>query len=373
MKQLTLMAVTSAAIATLFLGCSSDSDRDASIEDLQQQAVENAVNRMIIPAYELFENQLSELLTDTTNFCNEAAGSHTTGGLTILQTSWKSAMDTWSTLQVVRTGPVMEENRMLRIQLWPDPTNKVGIAAELIVASPSIISEAFIAGESVQSQGLPILEYLFFASNSGDPLVDLNGMDGARRCDLALAVSANLYTLATTLNQNWSDSFSEQLVNPGNGGVFATNQDAIDELVNGMVELLEITKNKKLTVPLGNGTPNQQAVESYRSHHSLTNIIKNLEGIRTLYRGGDGFGLDDFINDVADQSLIDIEMEDFIQQSISDAETISLPLTDAITDPAQSALAIALEQTLSDLTSFVKNDFAYSLDATIGFNANDGD
>lgn len=366
------VTVVSAVMAAVLWGC-GDHDSNGGVPAAQRHILESAVEHIVIPNHLTLQNRLETLQTQVDNFCSVSAGSRTAEELSTLQTSWMLAMDAWTTLQVVRFGPVKESNRQLSVQFWPDPGNKVSVAAEQIVASTATIDEIFIAASTVQSQGLPLMEYLLFAGTVDDPLADLNSIDGTRRCDLLSAVNSYLHTTATTLHQRWTDSYASEVTNPGNSGEFADEQEAIDELVNSMVELLQVIQNNKLADPLGETTPNPEAAESYRSQHSLNNIIKNLEGLREIYRGGSGYGFDDYLRIAVDQAIVDAGMEDLIQQSISAAQSISMPLTLAVSDSDQKALVQVLEQQILTLTAYIENDFATAMDASLGFNANDGD
>ena len=366
--------VASGSIAAVFLwSCGGgNSNENGGIIGLQQRILSSAAEGVIVPGYANLKNQSGAFQNQVDSFCIEAPGNRTENELDALKESWKAVMDDWMRLQVIRFGPVTENNRQFSMQFWPDPGNKVGVAAEQLVAGSLELDETLISGSTTQSQGLPILEYLLFAGNSGNPLTDFNSSDGQRRCELLSAVATYQHNLAATIHNTWVDSYATELSHPG-GASYTTQEEAIEELINSMVEFLEIIKGNKLGDPLGTSTPNPQAAESYRSENSINNIINNLLGLRDLYRGDENDGFDDYLKNSLETKTLDTQMEDLIQQSISAAETISLPLTDAVSDANQKALVQALELQISMLISFIKNDFASAMNANIGFNANDGD
>jgi len=361
-------------IASLLWACGGNDagDNSQDIRKQQRLVLEGAVLRMMSPLRENLGESLIALQSKTETFCTVATGSHTSNELEVLQAAWKEVMNLWMKFQVVRIDPIAHSGLKLSIQFWPDPGNKVGKAAEQIVVSSTAIDQTLISNSTVQSQGLPMLEYLLFSGAAGDPLADLNGSEGVRRCDLLGAVTENLSQLSGALHQRWLASNDSPPTYPGSD-TFATEQAAIDELVNGMVELLEIVQVKKVGDPLGGTNSNPQAAESYRSLHSLNNIVQNLVGLRELYLGGQGYGFDDYLSAVVNRGTVAAEMESLIQQSISAAQTISLPLTNAVLNADQKALVQALEQQILTLTNYIKADFADAMNTRIGFNANDGD
>lgn len=371
MKKAITSTILCAVAAAGLMSCNSDSGKDFT--DYQQQILTNAADQVIIPAYAEFEDSTNTLKQGVTDLCSFIPGQRTDTGLESVRESWKAAMGAWARLQIIRFGPVLEENRQLSIQYWPDPNKKVAISANQIIADDAIITESYIRETPIQSQGLPILEYMLFSGLEGDPLADLNGEKSVRYCALLSAVSEFLHTQARTLHQNWVNNYRDEFTNPPVGNSFVDTEDAIETLINSMAELLQIIRDDKLKAVLGNTTTNPDAAESHRSQLSLDNIVQNLESLRLLYLCIDTFGFDDYLRVVADEAIVDVTVSDLFQQSIYAAAQIHSPLSLAVNDPTERALVENLAQHIDELANYVEHEFVAAMDASLGFNANDGD
>ena len=361
-------------------GGSPGGGTDEGVPDTRRERLtlllEDLGNRVIVPSYASMADSFTALEGSASQFC-AAPSSSTLDGL---RQAWRASMRAWLVAGTTQFGPIHDDNRRLRIEFWPDPNNNVRRSVQQVLARSDALDATSLAGQSVAGQGLPALEMLIFDPDR-DVLASFTIDAGAaRRCQYAVAIAGNLHRIAEEIVREWrrtEGGFVDQLTTAGSGSdTFATRDAAIEEVVNSLVTMVEVTKNNRLGDPLGGATVADAKpfrAESYLSGSSLDNVSSAVEGLLLVYTSdGDHFGFDDYLRSL-DRFRLNGEITDAFDSVERLAAAVPVPLTEAVQDEAQRTNVVQLFDAATLLTQLLKNQLSEVMQVTVGFNENDGD
>lgn len=287
-----------------------------------------------------------------------------------------AAQDAWQSVQHIRFGPAEQDMRSTRLAFWPDVRNRTGreLDALLQARDAAILKPDAFARANVVVQGFPALERLLF-----DP-------DGAAatgfRCALARAIAGNVAAIADAVHRGWTeggDSYVSEIAKAG--GEFAryrTPKEATLDLFKSLHAAVEMVADHKLARPLGDSLAGARPklAESWRSGRSLDNIRRNLEAAQAMYMGEDGSGkggFSRFVREVAKDAQLDDLLRRAFAQTIATADSVKLPLAEAVSDPAERAKLETLKTEAGALKAILAQRVTAALGIPLGFNALDGD
>lgn len=328
----------------------------------------------ILPSYQAMQTTAQSLREQSVSFC--ALASPTNADLVDFQQSWSDFNLAWQAIQWVKVGAVVEENRLFRIQFWPDANDAVSRGVESLLLEQQTVTAELVASQNVGGQGIPALEYLLYPSDTNNSLLNASNKD--KRCEVSQAIAENLLTLSTEINTAWQPSggdYQAQLVN--GTGDFTSVQDAIEELVTNWLEAIELVKDEKSLLPLGTGSPGIFDITEHRlSEQSLASIAVNLQSFQTLYTNGNGRGFDAILTDTLQQQTISDQMSTAVESTIarinqinSDFDSYQTLLAD---EDGRAQLTVLIDE-LRTIRDVLTTGFVQALDINIGFNSNDGD
>lgn len=342
----------------------------------EQQLLQDTTRLSIVPAYRDFAAASRQLREASVAFCN--APTRQSDTFTTLRSLWRNTVTTWAGIQSLQFGPLLVDNQAWKIQFWPDRKNLIARKVEELLKGSDTLDVARVEKASVVAQGLSALEYLLFDDTAGQ-LARYQEEGGQRRCDLLSAVSAHLEGVSIFLLTAWQQeggNYATTFSQPGdNNPEYPEAKVAIATLLDSLVYGLELIKRDKLEKPLGLAGSEGQIylTEWWRARYSRAAIIANLTALHQLFTAGEGFGLDDYLQQVVDggdvASTIDQRFRDITEQ----ASAIKTPLFDAPSAPETLAQAKALAEAITELEKLVKNTLPPLLGVTLGFNSSDGD
>jgi predicted lipoprotein len=341
----------------------------------QEGMLQSLGSDVIIPGYESFSEQTDALVVSARAFCD----SPTTPRLGELQSQWKESRNRWKRMDAINFGPYAEAPWRLgpKIDSWPVRESTV----DENLAGEDPLNLETVRALGAASRGLPAMEYLIFdPAGSGVALAKFEGSDGGRRCDYVIALAEDLRESAEAMVEAWSpdgDDYLGALLASGEPGApFMSIRDASNEIVNRMVFLVENIMRLKVAKPLGlesGGEPRPDEVESPYSDHSLEDILANLDGLESIYRGryGDrrGVGIQSWLR--WGSAPIDIEMIAAMITARSAVEDISEPLSRAV--EIEPALVQTAYDQLRALRNTIGVDVINGLSGSVTFNDTDGD
>jgi hypothetical protein len=329
-----------------------------------------------------FEKATAGLSTAAVAFVKKP-GADTFAG--VLQ-GFGAASDAWMAVQVLRFGPMTQNQRLDRIAYWPERSNMTEkqMAVFLSAADKAKLAPASFATASVAIQGLSGLERLLFdngksADNkpvSDKALAQLTAQTpaAAYRAALIAAIAANLHAIAKEGGKAWHD-LSAKLAKGDQGGFAASPQEATNQIYAGLVTGIQMVSGQKIGIPLGKSadTAKPHQAEQWRSGRSLHDIQQNIVALRQALLGDPAGSV---IALVAADAAPDLRAKitaalDACDQAIP---TVTQPLDIAVADDAAGRPQVqALLVKINQLRDVLTNDLPKAAGITLGFNDLDGD
>lgn len=335
------------------------------------QVMAKAVDDFIIPGYRNLSNKTAALATATAALCQAPSPASQDKA----KAAFSDLVQAWSTIEIIRLGPAVAQNRFERFLFYPDrkSTGLKQVQAILAKSDETATSAATLKGKSVAAQGLGALEYVLYG-NGSETLV---GKTGDFRCRYGVAISQNLDSIANEFLAEWQkpDGIQAAWKNPGPGNPeFRDSKEAATELLGIFVHGVEMVKDQRLK-PFYAGTVDgvedkghPKSAIYWRSENTMPSIAANFAGLKTLF-------------DVADmQSLLPEDSRsvagsaDFVFKSvIGISQNIDGPIADAIADDKSRGKLDFLTLNTVDLLGRLNKDFGGAIGLGAGFSFADGD
>lgn len=367
MKPFLLGVFTALSLAT----AASAQDANLAPPALKSEAIpavmEKAVDGFIRPGYHRFHDASAALETDLRALCADPSAD----ALDVARGAFDDTVAAWSTIEIVRVGPVIEANRFERILFYPDRKSTGLKQVQAILAKPdeSATSVETLKDKSVAMQGLGALEFVLFGTGSDGLVEEKEGF----RCRYGAAIAGNLVRLGGELADAWDkpDGIQAAWKHPGpDNPEFRDGREAITALLGILVHGAEAIRDQRIeTFYKGeeNNTFPKQAIY-WRSGNSFTAIHGNIEGLRTLMKES---GMVDLLNDDSRSIVSSI---DFVAKSlVRVADDINPDVEAAVGDPAERAKLDFLLLNSKDLILRLNNDYGGAIGLAAGFSFSDGD
>jgi len=207
---------------------------------------------------------------------------------------WRQTRKPWEQSEAFLFGPAAFLSLDPSLDSWPLDQSQL----ENVLKSPNELTPEFVKdGLGQILRGFHTIEFLLFRNGSPRNAADVTD----REKEYLIAVTAVLADDATTLYTEWNDGFAAEFKNAGNAGSrYATQQDAVLELVEGIIDIADEVGNGKIADPYN--AQDLQLVESQFSWNSLTDYTNNIHSIANAYMGGyntanRGASLSDFVKE----------------------------------------------------------------------------
>jgi predicted lipoprotein len=334
----------------------------------------NITNQLILPGHANFLKTLNGLETTANTF----TANPNPDTLTALQESWLNANLARMAILPYRLGPVDDSLLHNRLDKRPPRTPFIN---ETILAGDDPLTDEYLDSIGSTSVGLAAMEYLLFNPEEGNDAILAAFADtetGQRRLDYLLALAQNMPPKAEALQQLWAadgDNYAQAFIEAGMDD--GELQGSVNMLVNQMIADLEEIISSRLGKPSGkrsNGMARPDLAEAPYSQASLPRIIATVEGLQVTFNGGDGLGLDDYLDfleaEYEDEPLSQAMNAQFDRSLAALAEIEGTLETAVIDHPEQ--IDAAYEE-LRTLLVLLKVDLPNHLGLTLTFNDNDGD
>ncbi len=341
----------------------------------EQQLLDNIANHVILPAQQQFSQHSSELARLSESFC----GQPDSAGLEQLREQWRQSMRTWQAVKVIGFGPISVDNQSWKIQFWPDKHNLIEKKLNNLLRSDEELTVERIGKASVVTQGLSALEFLLFDHQDGQLGSYQTGPLSPRRCQLLQAVSQHTEQVAANLYRAWradAGNYRARLTATGpDNSDFPDQASAIAALVDALVNSVEVAKRDQLAQPLGHrakgNRPRPYLSEAWRSRYSSQALAANLYAAANLYRGADGYGMDDYLKHRGEAELA-VKIDNLFSRATGQLELLP-NIFDGVSDPDQHKLLQQLYVDVGLLQTQLKTQLPAAMGVNLGFNANDGD
>ncbi|THV23995.1 imelysin family protein [Peteryoungia ipomoeae] len=326
-----------------------------------------AVDDFIRPGYRQFTEEAETMEESMVRLCGAPSRDH----LLNAQATFGNLVAAWSRIEIVRVGPVLDNNRFERILFFPDRkgTGLKQVQAALAKPDPSVTSVETLKGKSVAMQGLGALEFVLFGT--GSESLEMEG--NAYRCQYGTAIAANLKRLGGELVAAWDmpEGVAAAWKTPGpHNPIYRDEAEAAKELLGILVHAAETIRDQRIE-QFYKGVPKKaqprQAIY-WRSGNTFRSINANIEGLRDLL---DTSGMVELL---AEGNRSVVSSTDFVARSLSRVSADIKPDVAAIfEDPTQIAKLDFLLLNSRDLILRLNNDLGGGIGLAAGFSFSDGD
>jgi predicted lipoprotein len=350
----------------------------STLEDQFALYLVDLTDKHIIPRYAAMQTEAQTLKDSADVFCAllSASTSPSNADLITLQQSWQRFNGAWQQIQWLKVGAVVEDDRLLRIQLWPDENDAVSRGVDALIAEQFMITAQYVSGENLGAQGIPALEYLLFSEASSDSL--LTATDRQKRCEVSSAIAQNLLNMSTDITADWQatgGNYRAEFV--AGTGDFTSVKNALEELTTNWLQHIEIVEDTKLNEVLGASSPGKaRDAEHHLSDNSLASISINIHSFLSIYTNDDGLGFDSILVDFLEQQTINQEITASLTTIVAQIEQINQNFDSYKTMLADAAGREALTSLVAEmrvLIDLIDITFTQALDLNLGFNSSDGD
>lgn len=337
-----------------------------SAERTASDTIGAAVEGFVKPAYAAFHTSTAALNSSVGALC----ATPSPAALDAARAAFAETTRTWSEVEIIRIGPVTEENRLERILYWPD---RKGIGLKQVQAAiaerdASVTDTARLVGKSVAMQGLGALEFLLFGTGS-----DGLATGEAFRCSYGAAISGNLDTIAGRIEQAWDGptGFGASWANPSSSNAFyRTEGEALTDLLEVFVNGLELVHDQRVNSFLGETEKADKPKQAlfWRLRGTAKALGGNMAGMKALF---DASGLAGTLPDNSRWIAQSIDFE--FGNAIRAAEGVSGPIEEVLSDPARRGKLGYFKLVTTSLSELFGKRLSAELGLTAGFSSLDGD
>lgn len=326
-----------------------------------------AVDDFIRPGYHRFHATAARLNANMEALCATPSAA----SVDAVRGAFNDTIDAWSRIEIVRVGPVIEDNRFERVLFFPDrkSTGLKQVQAALAKPDDSVTQMATLKDKSVAMQGLGALEFVLFGT--GHEV--LSSDQGGYRCRYGAAIAANLERLGGELSAAWDapDGVQAAWEKPGaDNPLFRDEKEAANALLGILVHAAETIRDQRLESFYKGDAKKalpRQAIY-WRSGNTFRSIAGNIEGVRDLMKAS---GMVDLL---VEDSRSTVSSIDFVARSlVRVVNDIQPNVEEALADPAETAKLDFLLLNSRDLILRLNNDLGGGIGLAAGFSFSDGD
>ena len=335
---------------------------DRSVVDVMSRAVDEVIR----PGYRAFEASADTLAETTAAFCKAPSEASRKA----VDDAFRQAVTDWGRIEIVRIGPVLNDNRFERILFYPDRkgTGLKQVQALLKKQDEADADIAAMEGKSVAIQGFGALEFALYGTGSETLMEEPDSF----RCRYAAAVAAHIRATASQLVAAWDapDGVQRDWKHPGpQNPVFRTGKEAITALLGILVHGAEAVRDQRIeTFYRNGGTARPKSAVFWRSGNTWTSIDANIEGLHALFDKSGMIGL-------VDPNFLSIGGNiDFVLKSLHRvAPTIDADIEKAVTTPEEQQKIAFLLVNTRDLILRLNGEYGGAIGLGAGFSFADGD
>ena len=328
--------------------------------------VNDAIDGFIRPGYHSFHQTTSQLSEAARALC----ATPTQAALDDARNAFGATVDAWSRIEIIRFGPITEENRLERVLFWPDRkgTGLRQVQAALATKDHTAAEPAQLAGKSVAMQGLGALEFVLFGTGS-----EALATGDAHRCSYGVAIAGNLETISAVVDAEWADAdgFAKTWANPSaDNPLYRDGTEAVTELMDVFVTGTELVRDVRLGGFLSEEAKGDKPKQAllWRSGKTIDALAGNLDGMRALLEASK---LADALS--PDQTWMGGEALFEFSNAAKAAKAANGPIADVLADPEKRAKLAYFGLVTSSLSNIFGTQMSGALGLTAGFSSLDGD
>ena len=358
---MSIKAIPFAIIAAVFMqasiGCKDNNPGEPvgspfAREDMLKEMAEN----VIMPSYSNLLSDVQQLVADFEMF----KSSPNQQEFIAVRTSFIAAYVSWQSCSPFEVGPAAEESLRLMLNTFPLDTSQLKANLE------SGLYDLFSAQNS-DAKGFPALDFLLFRNDSLEQFTQEEAL---------LYFEENLALISEKLNtviSKWNDGYDQEFASNSGTSVGSS----LGLMVNELNFDFELLKNAKVAIPLGLktlGVAQPELVEAVYSGKSKELLLANLIGIKNLFIGAEGQGIDDYLDNL-DAKYGNENLSQAIINRFDNCETKISALNSSLKSEIENnpSAVEALHTELQNLVVLLKTDMSSQLGVQITYQDNDGD
>lgn len=329
--------------------------------------LQKAVDDVIRPGYRAMHDSASKLTIAMKALCADPSAATLAGA----KSAFGDTVKSWSQIEIVDIGPIIDKNRFEHILFYPDRKG-VGlkqVQALIAKADEKDTTVEAVAGKSVALMSMTALEYV----------LDGNGSDGLAsekqgfRCRYGAAVAGNIENTAKEIADEWDapDGVQKSWKYPGkSSNDFMDNKEAVTALLGILVHSAANIRDQRLeTFYKGDPAAARPKMAIYwRSGNTWTSFTGNVEGLRTLWEKADMANLLP-----ANKRDVAAKIETLLNELLATAPTINPNIETALGNDAERAKIDKLLAISRDLTTSFSDEYGGAIGLSAGFSFADGD
>jgi hypothetical protein len=197
-----------------------------------------------------------------------------------LRARFGETADAWASVQVIRHGPIAEDDRYERMEHWPERKNAIGkgLASLLSGTGTDDLDGARFQQTSVAVQGLSALERLLYDGVDPASAVSARTPAGLRRCAVGTAMATAIVSVADDTLAGWRGTMLASLEKPDEA------KEAVTRIATDLLSIYQAIDEAKLKPVMGDSAEDAKptAAEFWRSGRSARTIALNLASARDL-------------------------------------------------------------------------------------------
>ncbi|MDE1993629.1 MAG: hypothetical protein KGI75_14085 [Rhizobiaceae bacterium] len=356
------------SLAALPAGAQQATTNGAGLNEAAVPAVmQKAVDDVIRPGYRAMHESTSKLTAAMKALCADPSSANVSAA----QAAFGDTVKSWSRIEIVQAGPVIEKNRFEHILFYPDRKG-VGlrqVQALITKADDNDASVEAVAKKSVALMSMTALEYVLYGNGSSVLANEKQGF----RCRYGAAIAGNIDNVAKEIADEWDDpnGVQKSWKNPGKtSDDFMDNKEAVTALLGVLVHGAENVRDQRLeTFYKGDVAAARPKMAIYwRSGNTWTSINANIEGLKTLWEKAD---MADLLP--ADKRDLAGKIDDLLNKLTATAPTINPDIEAALASDSERAKIDTLRSDTRDLTTGFSDNFGGAIGLSAGFSFADGD
>ncbi len=368
----TVVALTLSSLFVVGCGSGSGSSSDNNTTPISTgfsydatELITNITNEVIVAGYQSLNDHAQAFHLATVTLLNDPSQEN----LLAAQNAWRAVRTPWEQGESHIFGPVDALSIDPHLDTWPLNTSDL----QALLEHQSGFSASELVNWNDDVQGFHTMEFLLFGDGVQSNQKAIDALTPLQQEYLVACAEVfqgytqslvDAWTVAQDPNDSSSVAYKELLLNPNNQ-VYASSLGVIEELLNGMIGIVDEVGNGKIADPFATSidSADTSLVESQYSWNSLADFSNNIKGVQNVYRGefagqADKAGLIDFVS--AANSTLASRIDDEISAAIASIEAIAgeqnMPFRQAIIDEAGRARIQLAIDALSTLQSSLEND-----------------
>lgn len=275
--------------------------------------------------------------------------SSTDANLKAAQNTWLDTRLEWEQSEACLFGPVATLELDPAIDSWP--VNFVEI--DSVLNSSAVFSDAYIDSLSSTLKGFHSIEYLLFGKSKSRKAIELTN----RQKDFLLAISKHLKKITKQMHWEWESSgnnYEKHLLKAGTAeSIYKTKKEAMLEVVNGIIGIVDEVANGKIHVPfLAQDSTLEESPFALNSWTDFTNNIIGAENAYFCIKGSGNEGVHTFVSQYS--LALNTSIEQQFSTCINSLKAFKEPFGRAIYN--QPTAITSLQTQLNELKTKLENE-----------------